>query len=160
MPQPLPIIPPLAIQGDPTGVSAYETCLRIEGNLQPACNNAKQNHLVHIRVLGYLLHYSPSNQGLSKVILEITSMGDDDDAVLQLGKMYHDGLIMACKFFSLFIYLYGIWCSHSVGCTKSIPKGYVRASARSKFNTVVDMIKASLNEDPKDPKKLVVHVLF
>lgn len=52
--------------------------------------------------------------------------------------MYHDRLIWA------------------FGCTKSIPKGYVRATGPSKFNTVMDMIKTSLNEDPQDPKKLAL----
>ncbi|EDR01336.1 uncharacterized protein LACBIDRAFT_312175 [Laccaria bicolor S238N-H82] len=112
MPQPLPFVPPLVIQGDPTGMGAYEICLRIEGNLQCASNDGKQinNDLVYVRVLGYLLHHSPSDQGLSRVISEITSMGDDDAAVLQVGKMYYDGLVLA------------------LGCTKNKPKGYVCAT--------------------------------
>ena len=85
-------------------MSTYETCLRIEGVLQRASGNGKQirNDLVYLRILGYLLHYALSHQGLLRVITEITWAGNDDGAIFQVGRMYHDHLVS----FSVYSFIY------------------------------------------------------
>ena len=47
---------------------------------------------------GYLIHYVPTDQGLKKVVEEISSCADDDDnsaAHLDVGKMYYSIMVIA-----------------------------------------------------------------
>ncbi len=53
--------------------------------------------LVYIRILGYLIHLVPGDRGLKTVVEEIGSC-NGEPALLDLGKMYYDHYIRACKF--------------------------------------------------------------
>jgi hypothetical protein len=58
--------------------------------------------MVCIRILGYLLHHLPTNEGLKTVVHEIVS-STDDSALLRVGKMYYNHYIRACMFTNLLI---------------------------------------------------------
>ena len=80
-------------------VTAYNICLVLEKSLQQAIERGEDsgNSLMYVRILGYLIHYVPTEQGLKTVAEEITSSSNDSD-LLQLGKMYFDHYIRACTF--------------------------------------------------------------
>jgi hypothetical protein len=80
-------------------VSAYDICLRLEKSLQQATDKGEDvgKSMINIRILGYLIHFVPTDQGLKTVVDEITSC-KDDFALLNVGKMYYDHYIRACMF--------------------------------------------------------------
>ena len=83
-------------------VSVYGICLRLEKSLQLAIDKGDYvgNTQIYIRILGYLIHYVPTNQGLKNIVEEINSCADDS-ALLDVGKMYYDHYIRACTFMPL-----------------------------------------------------------
>ena len=85
-------------------VSAYNICLTVESSLQQAVNNGENvgNNIIYIRILGYLLHFVPTDQGLRVVVSEIFS-AKSDRALLDVGKMYFDHYVRACAFPNLLI---------------------------------------------------------
>ena len=103
---PLPPKLPERLQGDAHvhAVSAYNICLRVEGSLQQAVNNDEniENDIIYIRILGYLIHFVPTNLGLRVVVTEIIS-AESDRALLDVGKMYFNHYIRACAFPNLLI---------------------------------------------------------
>lgn len=90
--------------------SAYDICLTLEAKLKESLQAAVEaslakvigTHLVYIRILGYLIHYVPTDQGLKTVVEEIISCREDS-ALLAVGKMYYDHYIRACTLESLLI---------------------------------------------------------
>lgn len=101
---PLPPKLPERLQNDAhvRAVNAYDICLRVQGSLQQAVDNGKNvgNDIIYIRILGYLLHFVPTNVGLKVVVTEIFVAKSDRD-LLNLGKMYFDHYIRACAFLNL-----------------------------------------------------------
>jgi len=78
-------------------VNAYDVCLRLEKSLKLAVDKGDYvgNAQIYIRILGYLIHYVPTDQGLKNIIEEINSCADDS-ALFDAGKMYYDHYIRAC----------------------------------------------------------------
>ena len=72
-------------------VTAYDIYLRLEKSLQLAVNKGDDfgNKLIYVRILGYLIHYVPTDQRLENIVKEITS-SVDDSALLNVGKIYYD----------------------------------------------------------------------
>ena len=97
-------LPSQVPHANPHIVSAYNICLKLERSLQEDVEKGKDvgNNLVFIRILGYLLHHLPTDEGLKTVVHEIFS-SKDDSALLRVGKMYYDHYIRACMFTSLLI---------------------------------------------------------
>ncbi|KXN80608.1 hypothetical protein AN958_09646 [Leucoagaricus sp. SymC.cos] len=120
-------------------VSAYGICLRLEKSLQLAANKGDNvgNNLIFIRILGYLIHYVPTDRGLKTVIQEIVSCVDES-ALLLVGKMYYDHYIRAFR-----------------ANKGRIPTPSNHAS-RPSFDTIADMINDTLVDAPQshsDAKK-------
>jgi len=87
-------------------VSAYDICLKLEKSLslQMAIDKGEGvgQDMIFIRILGYLIHFVPTDQGLKVVVQEISSC-TDSAALLAVGKMYYDHYIRACTFQSLLV---------------------------------------------------------
>ena len=102
---PLPPKLPERLQNDAhvDTMSAYNICLRVESSLQQAVNNNENigNDIIYIRILGYLIHFVPTDLGLRVVVAEILS-AKSDRALLDVGKMYFNHYIRACAFPNLF----------------------------------------------------------
>lgn len=73
-------------------------CLRLEKSLQQAADKGEDvgKSMINIRILGYLIHFVPTDQGLKTVVEEISSC-KDDFALLNVGKMYYDHYIRAFR---------------------------------------------------------------
>ena len=87
-------------------VNAYNICLRLELSLQIAIDKGEGvgQDMIFIRILGYLIHFVPTDQGLKAVVQEISSC-NDSAALLTVGKMYYDHYIRACTLLSLLVQL-------------------------------------------------------
>ncbi|KXN81616.1 hypothetical protein AN958_04110 [Leucoagaricus sp. SymC.cos] len=122
-------------------VSAYDICLRLEKSLQLAANKGDDvgNNLIFIRILGYLIHYAPTDQGLKTVVEEISSC-IDDSALLLFGKMYYDHYIRAFR------------------ANKGRIPTPLNYASRPSFDTITDMINNTWVDAPQshsDAKKNV-----
>ncbi len=86
-------------------VSAYNKCLRVEEDLQSITDTRRniKKDLVYIRIVGYLIHLVPGDQGLKTVVYEISSC-DGESALLAVGQMYYDHYIRACRFINPLIH--------------------------------------------------------
>ena len=69
----LPPEVPLRVQHLGSVVSTYITCMRLEKILQQDVDMGQNvgNGLIYIRILGYLIHYVPTDEGLRTVTYEI-----------------------------------------------------------------------------------------
>ena len=144
-------------------ISAYNTCLILENTLQLAVDKGEdvslRNKLVYVRILGYLIHYVPTNQGLKNTAKEISSC-TDDSTLLDVGRMYYDHFIQACTFPNL-----GLTCDldltrSPVRANRSpIPTPPNHASCPS-FDTFADMMNDTLVETPPPVyATLIYHIL-
>ncbi|KIM35839.1 hypothetical protein M413DRAFT_32196 [Hebeloma cylindrosporum] len=90
----LPIEVPRRLQGTSDVINAYNICLRIENTLQVAVDKGEGvgKNVIYIRILGYLLHHAPSDQGVQHVVNEIVS-AEGDFALLEVGKNYFNHYI-------------------------------------------------------------------
>jgi hypothetical protein len=95
----LPLRVPERLREIPDIVGTYDICLGIEKALQLAIDKGDDvgNNQIYIRILGYLIHYVPTDQGLRNIVEEISSCVDDS-AILDVGKKYYDHYIWACTF--------------------------------------------------------------
>ncbi|KAF5354230.1 hypothetical protein D9756_007002 [Leucocoprinus leucothites] len=137
---PLPKELPLQYRHVPKLVSAYDTCLRVEKDLRRAEKIGQDvtKQLVYIRIPGFLLHHSPSHQGLKTVEVEINACAGEDTRLFQLGKDYFDHYIRAFR--------------ASKGPIPT-PSNY---PSRPSFGKIADMINDTLVEAPQshaDAKK-------
>lgn len=59
-------------------VSAYNICLTLEKSLQNAIDMGEDvgQDIINIRILGYLVHFVPTDRGLKTVVQEISSCED------------------------------------------------------------------------------------
>ena len=75
-------------------VSAYNICLRLEKSLQNAIDKGEDvgQDIIIIQILGYLVHFVPTDRGLKKVVQEISSC-EDEFTLFAVGKMYYDHYI-------------------------------------------------------------------
>ncbi|KAF9486011.1 hypothetical protein BDN70DRAFT_889725 [Pholiota conissans] len=95
----LPREVPLEVRNHIDISSAYTTCLNIEETLQQITDDISKIDLIYIRVLGYLMHYLPTDrgtQGIEVVSREINS-APNNAAILKIGKMYLEDFIMAFR---------------------------------------------------------------
>jgi len=104
---PLPLQVPAGLQQHPNLhkiVSAYNICLRMERSLQEDVDKGDDvgRKQIYIRILGYLIHYVPTDRGLGHVVTEIVSAVRDSD-LLEVGKRYFDHYIRACAFPNLLV---------------------------------------------------------
>ncbi len=92
----LPPNAPDRIENVPRLEEAYNVCLEQERSLQSTTEKGGHigNDLVYIRILGYLLHLVPGEQGLKTVVEEINSC-IEDSALIAFGQMYYDHYIKA-----------------------------------------------------------------
>lgn len=97
---PLPSEVPFGHQENAYIVSVYNMCLRLEKSLEKATIEGRnvEKDLIYVRILGFLVHHVPTDEGLKTVVVEISSTGGDFDPLLRLGKMYFDHYIRACTF--------------------------------------------------------------
>jgi len=95
----LPSLVPVAHQNSIRVHHAYNECLGLEKTLQERVEKGEdvENDLVHIRILGYLVHFAPGTRGLETVVQEINSCDGDHSALISVGQMYYDHLLRACK---------------------------------------------------------------
>ncbi|TDL22066.1 hypothetical protein BD410DRAFT_789150 [Rickenella mellea] len=72
--------------------SAYNICLNLEASLQADEDNGRNvsRQMIYCRILGYLIHYVPSDHGLENLLEEISSCNGDHPRLLSLGEMYFD----------------------------------------------------------------------
>lgn len=100
----LPPNVPVRLANVPRFVGAYNVCLKLEKSLQSNADKGGHigNDLVYIRILGYLLHLVPGEQGLKTVAEEINSCSGDS-ALLAVGQMYYDHYIKACQSSNLLV---------------------------------------------------------
>ncbi|KAG5650573.1 hypothetical protein H0H81_011760 [Sphagnurus paluster] len=97
----LPPKVPARVQNLAQFVSAYNVCLRQEKLLQLGLDNGGVGGtmpLIYIRVLGYLVHHAPTNEGLNNVVREISACETQiqtERELLEVGK-YFDHYIRAC----------------------------------------------------------------
>lgn len=89
--------------------SAYDKCLREERLLVECCQDSNTRwHLVCVRILGHLIHHSPTDDGIRQVVSAIDSCGDDVE-LHDLGGHYCQAWTRACLFcFSSDFYMYTI----------------------------------------------------
>ncbi|KXN80817.1 hypothetical protein AN958_07253 [Leucoagaricus sp. SymC.cos] len=122
-------------------VSAYDICLRLEKSLQLAIDNGDDigNNPVYVRILGYLIHYVPTDLGLRKIVEEISSCVDDS-AILAVGQMYYDHYIRAFR-----------------ANKAHIPMS--NHASRSSFDRIQEMIDATLQEAPQSHAQAKKYVL-
>jgi len=113
-------------------VSVYNICLRLEKSLQKAIDKGEDvgQDIINIRILGYLVHFVPTDRGLKTVVQEISSC-KDEFALLAVGKMYYDHYIRAFR-----------------ANKGRIPTPSNHAS-RPSFDKIADVIKATLVEAPR-----------
>ena len=80
--------------------SAYNMCLGLEKSLQEAANEGQNvgKDLIYIRILGFLFHHVPTDEGLKTIINEVCSTACNSALLLQVGKMYFDHFIRPCTF--------------------------------------------------------------
>ena len=84
----------------PYVANAYNMCLRLEKSLQEAANEGQNvgKDLIYIRILGFLFHHVPTDEGLKTIINEVCSTAGNSALLLQVGKMYFDHFIRPCTF--------------------------------------------------------------
>ncbi|KXN83403.1 hypothetical protein AN958_01476 [Leucoagaricus sp. SymC.cos] len=113
-------------------VSAYDICLKLEESLQLAVDNDDDvgNNPIYVRILGYLIHYVPTDLGLRKIVEEISSCVDDS-AILAVGQLYYDHYIRAFRANRAHI---------------QTPSNH---ASRLSFDRIQDMIDATLQEAPQ-----------
>jgi hypothetical protein len=95
---PLPRELPQGKSESPHVVSAYNRCLHLDASLQaqnPGNDAKSAKKLIYVRILGYLLHHVPSEEGLHQAVTDILSCRTDEN-LLELGLMYFDGYIRPC----------------------------------------------------------------
>ena len=142
-------------------ISAYNTCLILENTLQLAVDKGEdvslRNKLVYIRILGYLIHYVPTDQGLKNTVKEISSC-TDDSTLLDVGKMYYDHFIRACTFPNLRLTCDLDLTRSPVRANRSpIPTRSNHASGPS-FDMLADTMNDSLVETPQSHAEAKNHV--
>jgi hypothetical protein len=146
----LPLRVPKTLRDIADVVDVYDICLRLEKSFQLAVDKGEdvRNNLIYIRILGYLIHYVPTNQGLKNIVEEITSCADDS-ALLDVGKIYFDHFIRACTFSNLCsAYDLGLMCSPVRANRSPIPTPSNHESPPS-FDTLADLIKDTLVDAPQ-----------
>ena len=144
----LPPKVPQRLQDIAQVVSAYDICLRLERSLQLAVVNGDNvgNDIIYIRILGYLIHYLPTDQGLKTVVFEVVS-AMTDRALLDVGKLYYDHYIRACRFQGFYSACF--LTQSPVRANKGrIPTPSNHAS-RPSFDTMADMINDTLTVAPQ-----------
>ncbi|KIM35289.1 hypothetical protein M413DRAFT_32596 [Hebeloma cylindrosporum] len=94
----LPLEVPERLRDIAKVVNTYSTCLGIEKSLQLAIDGGDDvgNKHIYIRILGYTIHYVPTEKGLNTVVDEISSCVDDS-AILEVGKLYYNHYIRAFR---------------------------------------------------------------
>ena len=95
----LPLRVPERLRDIADVVGVYNICLALEKSLQLAIDKGNDvgNSQIYIRILGYLIHYAPTDQGLWGNVKEIISCVDDS-TILGVGKMYYDYYIRVGAF--------------------------------------------------------------
>lgn len=97
----LPLEVPKRFRDIPDAVMAYDICLGLEKFLLLAVVNKGDDvgsKLIYVRILGYLVHHFPTDQGLGNIVEEIISSVDDSALQVDVGKIYYDHYIGACTF--------------------------------------------------------------
>ena len=92
----LPLEVPKRFRDIPDAVTAYDICLGLEKFLLLAVVNKGDDvgsKLIYVRILGYLVHHFPTDQGLGKIVEEIISSVDDSALQVDVGKIYYDHYI-------------------------------------------------------------------
>ncbi|KIM36457.1 hypothetical protein M413DRAFT_31685 [Hebeloma cylindrosporum] len=102
----LPSQVPEELQSKLHVVRAYNICLTLERSQIQNDTKTSNVHelecasntgLIYSRILGYLIHFLPTQQGIEDVCTGVLSCADDEAALLDLGKMYFDYFIRAFR---------------------------------------------------------------
>jgi len=143
----LPLLIPVELQSDPDIATAYDLCLSVESSLQQTVNAGKcvGKDLIFARIVGYLIHFSPSKEGRKNVASEINSCKGEQSKLLAIGQRYYDYYIRACKF-NKATYLFNMPISEGITVRANkdwtpTPSGH---SSRPSFDTLADMLKDAL----------------
>ncbi|KAG2007981.1 hypothetical protein CC2G_013463 [Coprinopsis cinerea AmutBmut pab1-1] len=93
----LPPSLPVSIQNSDAAQKAYNVILELERRLLPPSQHnethtdlGEQRNLVLCRILGYLLHYAPTEQARASVVDGIIACDGDDERVLEFGEVFLD----------------------------------------------------------------------
>jgi hypothetical protein len=102
----LPPLVPERLQHRTVVVSAYNMLLRLEATIL-AENDHTTNRvgkskgdvdLMYCRIIGHFFHHVPSDRGLSNLVREAGSTGENRQKLLDLGKLYYDHTFRLCEF--------------------------------------------------------------
>ncbi len=88
-------LPANGFHADKPEFSAYARCLSLEYHASSIRRDGLST-LVCARILGYLLRYAPTNEGLVYVASEINHCADDS-ALILLAEKYSKHFIRCCK---------------------------------------------------------------
>lgn len=99
--QPLPELPP-RYHNSPSIFGAYPQILKLEKSEQATYNRNPSNEqskkrLVYIRLLGYIILEGPSDEARVTVALEVNACSGDEEKMLDIGQLYFNHFIRACK---------------------------------------------------------------
>ena len=98
-------------------ISAYDMCLKLEQITQDKIDTnaiVGPRDMIYCRILGYLIHYAPTDQALKTVMYDIVSR-TSEQALLDVGQVFYDYFISACTSFLFLLSL-------SFSCLQFDPK--------------------------------------
>ncbi|KIJ47305.1 hypothetical protein M422DRAFT_164180, partial [Sphaerobolus stellatus SS14] len=130
----LPSEAPPRFRNDPSVISAYNICLNLERGIQKEIDATRDvgRSMIYCRILGYLIHYAPSDEASKAVVQEIISCNEERVSLLEVGEMYYNHYIGAFRF----------------------NKGKISTpsndSSRPSFDTLADMAKHLLEKAPQN----------
>ncbi|TFK53841.1 hypothetical protein OE88DRAFT_1656216 [Heliocybe sulcata] len=139
MPEPLPPISEIEHKFAtlPSAISAYNTCLHYERSV------SSRQHLIFVRVLGYLLLYAPSDEALAEVARTIHSCGQDAIRLCALGEAFVHWFIRAFRKFR----------------TRTAPSS--DSPSRNSFDSRDrPLLKVSIQDPPKDDQTAKAQALL
>ncbi|KIJ23303.1 hypothetical protein M422DRAFT_276150, partial [Sphaerobolus stellatus SS14] len=130
----LPFQVPPRFRNDPSVISAYNMCLNLEKVIQKEMDATRDvgRSMIYCQILGYLVHYAPSDEASKAVVQEIVSCNEERVSLLEVGEMYYNQYIGAFRFNK-----------------EKIPTPS-NDSSRPSFDTLADMAKHLLEEAPQN----------
>ncbi|KAI6047026.1 hypothetical protein EDC04DRAFT_3052536 [Pisolithus marmoratus] len=93
----MPALPPTleSCRDQPSVLSAYNLCLRLEEKIQREIDSGKnmKREMMYCRILGYLFHHLPAPAVKGNFVDEVTAIGSNDEKLLELGMHFYEHFI-------------------------------------------------------------------
>ncbi|KAI6030002.1 hypothetical protein EDC04DRAFT_3065675 [Pisolithus marmoratus] len=93
----MPALPPTleSYRDQPSVLSAYNICLRLQKRIQCAIDSGKDmtKEMMYCRVLGSLFHHLPAPAVNGDLVRSVTTISSDDEKLLELGKFFYEHFI-------------------------------------------------------------------